>query len=138
MREHLQAFGGRGEEGRRGQWRSSNSDVIVTRRSSSPQGFKRSSTTPRSSTTNSKPLYAGIMSTTQDSGRSYHLECTGEAQETAKAHSRPENITLFGSCFCPFVQRVWVTLEHFGFDYKVRTRLSLVMRMLNSAYIAVL
>ncbi|RDX46479.1 glutathione S-transferase C-terminal-like protein [Lentinus brumalis] len=58
------------------------------------------------------------MSNRQDSGRPYHLECTGAAQETAKAHSNPENITLFGSCFCPFVQRVWVTLEHLGFDYK--------------------
>ncbi|TFK91913.1 glutathione S-transferase C-terminal-like protein [Polyporus arcularius HHB13444] len=58
------------------------------------------------------------MSSRQDSGRPYHLECTGAAQETAKAHSNPENITLFGSCFCPFVQRVWVTLEHLGFDYK--------------------
>ncbi|RPD79371.1 glutathione S-transferase C-terminal-like protein [Lentinus tigrinus ALCF2SS1-7] len=58
------------------------------------------------------------MSGKQDSGRSYHLQCTGEALKTANAHSSPENITLFGSCFCPFVQRVWVTLEHLGFDYK--------------------
>ncbi|KAL7284349.1 hypothetical protein ACG7TL_001638 [Trametes sanguinea] len=40
-----------------------------------------------------------------------------EALATARAHSSPESITLFGSCFCPFVQRVWVTLEHLGIDY---------------------
>ncbi|KAI0718386.1 glutathione S-transferase C-terminal-like protein [Cerioporus squamosus] len=58
------------------------------------------------------------MASKKDSGKAYHLQCTGEAQKTAAAHSNPENITLFGSCFCPFVQRVWVTLEHLGFDYK--------------------
>ncbi|KAI0711593.1 glutathione S-transferase C-terminal-like protein [Earliella scabrosa] len=60
------------------------------------------------------------MTSTQDTGRSYYLQCTGDALETAKAHShQAEGITLFGSCFCPFVQRVWVTLEHIGFDYTV-------------------
>ncbi len=57
----------------------------------------------------------------QDSGRSYHRECTGDAAVTAKAHSERQAITLFGSCFCPFVQRVWIALEHLGFDYTVRT-----------------
>ncbi|KAH9941268.1 glutathione S-transferase C-terminal-like protein [Epithele typhae] len=57
------------------------------------------------------------MATTQDSGRSYHLQCTGPALETAEAHSAQEHITLFGSCFCPFVQRVWITLEYLGIDY---------------------
>ncbi|OSD07775.1 glutathione transferase omega class [Trametes coccinea BRFM310] len=57
------------------------------------------------------------MTAKQDSGRSYHLQCTGEALATARAHSSPGSITLFGSCFCPFVQRVWVTLEHLGIDY---------------------
>ncbi|OBZ78129.1 Glutathione S-transferase U8 [Grifola frondosa] len=58
------------------------------------------------------------MSSKTDSGKSYHLQCTGAAFETAAAHCNPENITLFGSCFCPFVQRVWVTLEHLGIDYE--------------------
>ncbi|TBU56429.1 thioredoxin-like protein [Dichomitus squalens] len=53
-----------------------------------------------------------------DSGRSYHLQCTGDAAETARAHSSKEAITLFGSCFCPFVQRVWIALEHLGIDYE--------------------
>ncbi|KAI0646103.1 glutathione S-transferase C-terminal-like protein [Trametes meyenii] len=57
------------------------------------------------------------MSGQRDSGQSYHLRCTGEALATAEAHSRPKNITLFGSCFCPFVQRVWVSLEQLGIDY---------------------
>ncbi|KAI0367173.1 glutathione S-transferase C-terminal-like protein [Pilatotrama ljubarskyi] len=57
------------------------------------------------------------MAPKQDTGRSYHLQCTGEAAATAQAHASPESITLFGSCFCPFVQRVWVTLEHLGIDY---------------------
>ncbi|KAI0330091.1 glutathione S-transferase C-terminal-like protein [Cubamyces sp. BRFM 1775] len=59
------------------------------------------------------------MSSQQDTGRSYHLTCTGDASATANAHASPEAITLFGSCFCPFVQRVWVTLEHLGLDYMV-------------------
>ncbi|KAK7683116.1 hypothetical protein QCA50_013789 [Cerrena zonata] len=53
------------------------------------------------------------MSTTkQDTGRSYHLQCTGEALITANKHNKPSDITLFGSCFCPFVQRVWIALEY--------------------------
>ncbi|KAI0658964.1 glutathione S-transferase C-terminal-like protein [Cubamyces menziesii] len=59
------------------------------------------------------------MSSQQDTGRSYHLKCTGDALSTAQAHGSPNGITLFGSCFCPFVQRVWVTLEHLGIDYMV-------------------
>lgn len=59
------------------------------------------------------------MSNDRDTGRSYHLACTGEALATVQAHISPEHITLFGSCFCPFVQRVWVTLEHLGIDYMV-------------------
>ncbi|KAI0819470.1 glutathione S-transferase C-terminal-like protein [Trametes gibbosa] len=55
----------------------------------------------------------------QDSGKTYHLECSGEALITSRAHATPEHITLFAGCFCPFVQRVWITLEHLGIDYKV-------------------
>ncbi|TFK69402.1 glutathione S-transferase [Pluteus cervinus] len=59
------------------------------------------------------------MSSRTDSGRSYHKECTGDALDTAKDHSRDEAITLFGSCFCPFVQRVWIAFEYLGIPYKV-------------------
>ncbi|KAK7029369.1 hypothetical protein VNI00_014623 [Paramarasmius palmivorus] len=55
----------------------------------------------------------------KDSGKHYHRECTGLALETAKTHSEPQDITLFGSCFCPFVQRVWVAFEFLQIPYKV-------------------
>lgn len=42
----------------------------------------------------------------------YHTECTGQALETVKAHSSPSDLTLFGACFCPFVHRAWIALEH--------------------------
>lgn len=54
-----------------------------------------------------------------DKGRAYHTECTGDAVATVKAHEGNQDITLFGSCFCPFVQRVWVALEILGIPYKV-------------------
>jgi len=54
----------------------------------------------------------------KDTGRQYHTSCTGLALETVKAHSAPADITLFGSCFCPFVQRVWIALEYLGIDYQ--------------------
>ncbi|RDB20144.1 Riboflavin transporter MCH5 [Hypsizygus marmoreus] len=58
------------------------------------------------------------MSAAQDSGKHYHNECTGLALETVKRHQEPENITLFGSCFCPFVQRVWIAFEYLEIPYK--------------------
>ncbi|KAJ7068633.1 glutathione S-transferase [Mycena amicta] len=51
--------------------------------------------------------------------KSYHLVCTGIALETAQKHSEPQDITLFGSCFCPFVQRVWAAMEYLRIPYKV-------------------
>ncbi len=60
------------------------------------------------------------MSISTDSGKQYHLHCTGEALDTANAHAGDADITLFGSCFCPFVQRVWVAFEHLGIPYRVR------------------
>ncbi|KAJ7129237.1 thioredoxin-like protein [Mycena epipterygia] len=50
--------------------------------------------------------------------KNYHLQCTGAAMETVMQHSDAQDITLFGSCFCPFVQRVWVALEYLGIPYK--------------------
>ena len=61
-----------------------------------------------------------IMLLSTDSGKQYHLHCTGEALDTANAHAGDADITLFGSCFCPFVQRVWVAFEHLGIPYRVR------------------
>lgn len=54
-----------------------------------------------------------------DSGRAYHTSCTGDALITVEAHQKVEDITLFGSCFCPFVQRVWVAFEILKIPYKV-------------------
>jgi len=53
-----------------------------------------------------------------DAGRAYHTECTGAALATVKSHQEESDITLFGSCFCPFVQRVWVAFELLGVPYK--------------------
>jgi len=50
--------------------------------------------------------------------KSYHLEATGPALDTVKKHSEAQDITLFGSCFCPFVQRAWVALEYLEIPYK--------------------
>ncbi|TFY50346.1 hypothetical protein EVG20_g11571 [Dentipellis fragilis] len=58
------------------------------------------------------------MSAKNDSGKQYHRQSTGLALETVKRHGAEEDITLFGSCFCPFVQRVWVASEYLGIPYK--------------------
>ena len=60
------------------------------------------------------------MSLSTDAGKQYHLRCTGDALETANARAGEADITLFGSCFCPFVQRVWVAFEYLGIPYRVR------------------
>jgi hypothetical protein len=54
-----------------------------------------------------------------DKGRVYHTKCTGSALETVNKHDKDQDITLFGSCFCPFVQRAWVAFEFLGIPYKV-------------------
>ena len=59
------------------------------------------------------------MSADEDSGKLYHLKCTGDALVTAEAHAAQADITLFAGCFCPFVQRVWVALEYLGHNYQV-------------------
>jgi glutathione S-transferase len=53
-----------------------------------------------------------------DSGKSYHDKCTGLALTTVERHQQPADITLFGSWFCPFVQRTWVTFEYLDVPYK--------------------
>ena len=68
------------------------------------------------------------MSSSTDSGKQYHLRCTGEALDTVNAHTGGVDITLFGSCFCPFVQRVWVAFEYLGIPYRVR-RVTIIVRI---------
>ncbi|KAF2484351.1 glutathione S-transferase [Neohortaea acidophila] len=52
--------------------------------------------------------------------KTYHKQPTGEALKTANAHSADNELTLYGSCFCPFVHRVWISLEHKGLPYAYR------------------
>lgn len=55
----------------------------------------------------------------EDTGKSYHTSCTGLALRTAHAHAKADKLTLFGSCFCPFVHRVWIALEYLEIPYEV-------------------
>ena len=48
----------------------------------------------------------------------YHTAATGEAATTASAHSTTHSLKLYGACFCPFVQRVWIQLEVGQFEYQ--------------------
>ncbi|KAG9847153.1 glutathione S-transferase, partial [Aureobasidium melanogenum] len=50
--------------------------------------------------------------------KTYHKKATGKALETVEKHSQDHELKLFGSCFCPFVQRVWISLEMKGLDYQ--------------------
>ena len=50
--------------------------------------------------------------------KSYHKKATGAAAQTVKRHAREHEFKLFGSCFCPFVQRVWIALELKGVAYQ--------------------
>ncbi|RLM00435.1 hypothetical protein CFD26_103205 [Aspergillus turcosus] len=50
--------------------------------------------------------------------KTYHTKATGLAALTAINHSKEAELQLFGSCFCPFVQRVWIALEIKGIPYQ--------------------
>ncbi|MCJ1288441.1 hypothetical protein MMC26_007798 [Xylographa opegraphella] len=50
--------------------------------------------------------------------KTYHKKATGTALGTVKRHSKEHDLKLFGSCFCPFVQRVWIALEAKDLDYQ--------------------
>jgi hypothetical protein len=77
-----------------------------------------------------------IMSAKVDSGKVYHVECTGLALETVKQHQSDDaDITFFAACFCPFVQRVWTALEFLNIPYKVSFLISSVVHaLLNRRY----
>lgn len=47
----------------------------------------------------------------QKDKKTYHKKATGAALDTVKRHSAEHELKLYGSCFCPFVQRVWISLE---------------------------
>ncbi|KAJ5659770.1 hypothetical protein N7507_006221 [Penicillium longicatenatum] len=50
--------------------------------------------------------------------KAYHTKATGLAAVTAANHALETNLQLYGSCFCPFVQRVWIALELKGIPYQ--------------------
>jgi glutathione S-transferase len=50
-------------------------------------------------------------------GKNHHTKATGAALTTVEAHSKEESIKLYGGCFCPFVQRIWIALEHKSLPY---------------------
>jgi glutathione S-transferase len=50
--------------------------------------------------------------------KTYHKQATGLAWKTVEAHSAEKDLRLYGSCFCPFVHRVWISLEHKRLDYQ--------------------
>ncbi|KAF2471956.1 uncharacterized protein BDR25DRAFT_302783 [Lindgomyces ingoldianus] len=50
--------------------------------------------------------------------KTYHKRATGNALVTVKNHSKEDDLKLFGSCFCPFVQRVWISLEFKSLPYQ--------------------
>ncbi|KAL6232592.1 hypothetical protein BDW75DRAFT_232671 [Aspergillus navahoensis] len=55
---------------------------------------------------------------TMSAPKSYHTQATGAAAETVANHSKESDLKLYGSCFCPFVQRVWIALELKGLPYQ--------------------
>ncbi|KAF2856185.1 hypothetical protein T440DRAFT_383910 [Plenodomus tracheiphilus IPT5] len=50
--------------------------------------------------------------------KTYHKKATGNALTTVKNHSKDDELKLYGSAFCPFVQRVWISLEHKRLPYQ--------------------
>jgi len=60
----------------------------------------------------------GTMADTADQQKTYHKKATGNALTTVRKHSKEHDLKLFGSCFCPFVQRVWIAMEAKGLQYQ--------------------
>ncbi|PMD17583.1 hypothetical protein NA56DRAFT_648653 [Hyaloscypha hepaticicola] len=50
--------------------------------------------------------------------KTYHKKATGNALATVRKHSKEGDLKLFGSCFCPFVQRTWIALEYKHLPYQ--------------------
>ncbi|KAI4164104.1 MAG: hypothetical protein LQ342_002340 [Letrouitia transgressa] len=50
--------------------------------------------------------------------KTYHKKASGAALTTVKKHAKEHELKLFGSCFCPFVQRVWISLQFKGIEYQ--------------------
>ncbi|KAE8349340.1 hypothetical protein BDV28DRAFT_160576 [Aspergillus coremiiformis] len=66
-----------------------------------------------------KTMLTRTMSTqNQPPQKAYHTKATGLAAVTVMNHSGENELKLYGSCFCPFVQRVWIALEVKGIPYQ--------------------
>ncbi|KAL7276132.1 hypothetical protein RUND412_000895 [Rhizina undulata] len=65
-----------------------------------------------------KKAQGGGESDGNKSQKTYHKKASGQAMQTVKRHSKNNELKLFGSCFCPFVQRVWIALEVKGLNYQ--------------------
>ncbi|TKA28659.1 hypothetical protein B0A50_02986 [Salinomyces thailandicus] len=50
--------------------------------------------------------------------KTYHKQPTGLAWQTAQDHSNTNTLKLYGSCFCPFVHRIWIALEYKALAYE--------------------
>ncbi|CAG8953500.1 hypothetical protein HYFRA_00010250 [Hymenoscyphus fraxineus] len=50
--------------------------------------------------------------------KTYHKKASGAALTTVKKHMKDHELKLFGSCFCPWVQKVWIALEAKGLQYQ--------------------
>jgi len=58
------------------------------------------------------------MTDIADQQKTYHKKATGNALATVRRHAKDHELKLFGSCFCPFVQRVWIAMEAKGLQYQ--------------------
>jgi glutathione S-transferase len=56
--------------------------------------------------------------TKSETQKTYHKKATGPALVTVKKHAKDSDLRLYGSCFCPFVQRVWIALEIKNIPYQ--------------------
>lgn len=45
-------------------------------------------------------------------------KASGEASTTVKKHAKDNDFKLYGACFCPYSQRVWIALEAKGIAYQ--------------------
>ncbi|KAL3428007.1 glutathione transferase [Phlyctema vagabunda] len=50
--------------------------------------------------------------------KTHHKKANGAALLTVRKHSKDNELKLFGRCFCPFVQRIWIALEAKGLQYQ--------------------
>ncbi|KYG44197.1 hypothetical protein M433DRAFT_155861 [Acidomyces richmondensis BFW] len=70
------------------------------------------------STVNGQPVPLDPNQGGDATKKTYHKRATGRAWETVLAHTADQPLKLYGSCFCPFVHRVWIALERKRLTYQ--------------------